>query len=578
MVDPLWSAVAGASVVALVWLLASLRKREQSPYGNAFELKLPDFASATTRDAAAAQILREVAGWVPGEGYYAYWLTGAGTTMRLCASFATPAAIAPLGVPADPTLVKPRMAGAKTEHWLELPFGRHLLIRIQIKHGERLPGAQLTRLERACEHYAPLTLAVERYFSAQEESAASRALMHSMQVALDATLRMDKGLEMLLNVARQLTEATLAIAVVEGPQQPLTLPETPEGRALGAEILAGKYPTLLTLPTEPDILPGGGLGALGDRYNACIRVPIVLQGRDPAGCFFLFTQHPPSLTPYQHAALRTLAERAEYLLSNQRQIQSGAGDYIETLRVLVQAMDGLTPYSMGHSDRLSRYARLIAQEMGLSNYEREAVALAAYFHDVGMVAVDNRMVLKPQQLTSDEYSLVKQHAELGAQLVSSLPGTLSPMVAGHHERWDGRGYPRGLKGDEIPLGARIIAAADLLEAKSTGRSYRQPLPFARVVQDLREAAGNHLDPQVVEAMLRVLGRQPLAVNNATPGGRCWEIKQMPEHVCAGCPNRTAQPVRCWENRANLCTRHGDTCETCVVYTSSLGLTTVPGRG
>jgi HD-GYP domain-containing protein (c-di-GMP phosphodiesterase class II) len=234
-------------------------------------------------------------------------------------------------------------------------------------------------------------------------------------------------------------------------------------------------------------------------------------------------------------------------------------------------MDELAPHSRGHSDRLARYARWTAEELGLSEGEVEATALAAFFHDVGMIHVPTDILLKPGRLTEEEYELIRNHASIGEQLAAPLQAAepIAQIVGGHHERWDGMGYPRGLKGEAIPLGARILAAVDLFDAKTTGRPGRPPLGLGRALEELQKASGSHLDPQVVHALVAAWAKHRQAAPRGLPVSPCWEIKQLPAHVCGGCPNRVADPVRCWEEPAKLCTRHGDECETCVVYSAAL---------
>jgi HD-GYP domain-containing protein (c-di-GMP phosphodiesterase class II) len=579
----------GAGAILIVWSLTALvsRLRRQNQIATVLLLN-PELDAVETLDEAATRILQQVATWVQGRAYHAYWLNADGTSLQLRASLTQHShpAVAPdysglvlesvtavaLAKQPDPTLEGPRVRGARDERWLDLPFGPHLLISIFIGPLGEVSAPFMAELAVACQVYAPFTLAVHQWFSAREEAERNRHLMDSTRIALDVTLHSERALELLLNVGSQAVEADAQVAIVEGTgDQPLTIANTPEGRRLGELILRGGEPALTMLPLQPDVVPGSQLATLGSAYNGCIRIPIVLNGNDSVGCFFYFTKQAPAVSTYQKAVLRTLGERAVQILANQRQMQGAAAEYLDTLRVLTTAMDGLSPNSQGHSDRLAFLARLIAAEMRMPEPEVEAVAMAAYFHDVGMVAVDPRVVLKPQQLTADEYAQVKRHAELGGQLVASLPAAipLAPIVAGHHERWDGHGYPRGLKGEEIPLGARILAAADLFEAKTTGRAYRAAVPYLKALEEIRTAAGNHLDPRVVKALMAAFERlqQPAAPN--LPLSPCWLLKQMPEHVCAGCPNRKPQPVRCWENMGNLCTRHGDRCEECLVYTEAM---------
>ncbi len=590
---PLWAYAASAGAVVLALLAVWLLVRRRRPVSVPLVLQ-PNLNDAPTVDRAVARILEQMAAWVPGQAYHAYWLSADGTILQLRASItdtANPAVVpdysglitedtplVPLGLPCSEKREQPEIVGGRAERWLEVPVGRHLAVRILLKHRQSIPAPLLQRLKEAGDMYAPLTLAIYEWFKARDNSERTRSLMDSTRVALDTTLRMDRALELLLRVGGNLIESRVNCAVVASAGNPLSLSDTPQGRGLGERILQGQVPALLSLPTGPDVVPGGNLGPMGISYNACVRVPLFLEG-EPLGCFFYFVQQAIRLNSYQTAVLKALGDRGAHLVMSQRQVQSASASYMETLHVLVNAMDGLSPHSLGHSDRLARYARLVAIELGLDDREVEAVAMAAYFHDVGMVAVDPRVVLKPDRLTADEYEQVKSHAELGAQMVGPLqdPLPLAALVASHHERWDGHGYPQGLKGEDIPVGARIISAVDLFDAKTTGRSYRSPLPFARALHDVSRAGGSHLDPRVAEAFVAAMERPRRQAGSGLPLAPCWEIKQLPAHVCAGCPNRLEQVARCWDNRDHLCTRHGDQCETCIVYTETVsrGVSSAP---
>lgn len=583
---PMWAyLVAACGVVALlavvlfVLLLVEVHKRrQQRPL-----LLAPQLENGAATDKIVAEMLDQVATWVPGQGYHGYWLNPEGNALQLKASISggTDPAVAPdysglviedtplvpLSLPAAEMPAAPEVVGARAERWLHLPFGDHFLVRVALGFRQNVPAALLARLAEAAELNRPLVIAVHAWLQARDAGHRARSLMDSTQVALDTTLRPDRGAELLLRVGAQVAEAEEYCALLAGSGKPLLLASSDNGRAMGERILNGDIPMLLTLPADPDVVPGKDLGRLGHQVNACIRVPVVLA-TEPVGCFFYFTERAARLSSYQTAVLRAMGERTAHLIARQRQMLSAAEGYLDTMRVLVEAMDGLSPHTVGHSDRLARYARLIAGQMGLPAAEAEAVSLAAYFHDVGMVAVDHRVVLKPGRLTGDEYEQVKAHAELGGQLLSSLPSSLplGPIVASHHERWDGHGYPNRLKGEAIPLGARIISAADLFDAKTTSRAYRAPLVFRDALADLSAAAGSHLDPQVVEAFARAWDLQRRQAALGQPLERCWELKQLPAHICQGCPNRVDKVVRCWEAPDHLCNRHGDQCETCVVYT------------
>ncbi len=586
---PWWvSAAAGAASILLAWIISSLvfggaRRRRGDPVA---PVSLPGLENVQSLDEASARILDHVATWVKGKSYHAYWLDDKGGAWWLRASLTRPeypdvapnysglvmdgSRAVPLSLPFDATLTSSRIRGPRDERWLDLPIGKDLLVTVLLGPIGALSVAEIRRLDQSCQTLAPLALTVRRWRSAMEEAQHYRDLLESTRVALDVTLHIDRAVELLLNVGGQAVEALVQVAVVEGPKEPLIISNSSEGKALGRRIAENAEPRLMALPPQPDVVPGSRMPTLGSLYNGCVRVPVMVSGKEPVGCFFYFMKHAPAVNGYQTAVLRALGERASQLVASQRQVQNASAGYADTLGILVNAMDGLSPHSQGHSLRVARLARMIAGQMKLPPDEAQAVAQGAFYHDVGMVAVDPRVVLKPQKLTSGEYQQVKRHAELGGQLVSALPAALplGEIVAGHHERWDGDGYPRGLRGEEIPLGARIVAAADLFEAKTTGRAYRSPVPFLQAVQDIRAAAGSHLDPQVVGALVAAFAEAARAVSPSLPLAACWEMRCIPAAVCSGCVNRQTGAGRCWEAGSNLCSRHGDRCAECLVYTEA----------
>jgi putative nucleotidyltransferase with HDIG domain len=179
------------------------------------------------------------------------------------------------------------------------------------------------------------------------------------------------------------------------------------------------------------------------------------------------------------------------------------------------------PYTHGHSGRVARYASVIASQMGLSRTEVAKVRAAAAVHDVGKLETPIEVLHKPGPLTDEEFDLIKRHAADGARMVSILTEDeeLTAMVRHHHERLDGSGYPSRLSGDEIPLGARIIAVADTFDAMTSNRAYRSAKPHKVAIDVLRAEAGFQLDPTAVNAFLSIyFGRRPLGAFVALSNG------------------------------------------------------------
>jgi putative nucleotidyltransferase with HDIG domain len=172
------------------------------------------------------------------------------------------------------------------------------------------------------------------------------------------------------------------------------------------------------------------------------------------------------------------------------------------LRALNRAVESKDLYTLGHTRRVSRHSYSLAKKLRLPLHEVEKVRVAADVHDVGKTHVPDEILRKPDRLTDHEYAIMKKHSEVGAEIVACLgDDELTRIVRAHHERWDGRGYPDGLAGTDIPLGARIIAVADTYDAITTTRSYRTKSSYKKAIRILREESGRQFDPKVVDAFV-----------------------------------------------------------------------------
>jgi HD-GYP domain-containing protein (c-di-GMP phosphodiesterase class II) len=196
--------------------------------------------------------------------------------------------------------------------------------------------------------------------------------------------------------------------------------------------------------------------------------------------------------------------------------------------MLAGAVDEKDPYTRGHSDRVTKYSLMIATEMGLDPEFLEILRISAQLHDVGKIGIEDRILKKPGALTPEEFEIMKTHTTRGANILRPVP-QLREMLPGielHHEALNGRGYPYGLKGEEVPLLARVIAVADTFDALTTNRPYQRahdPVEALRIIQNL---SGQRLDPGAVVALLAVYQRgeirihksltQPMPLESAAP--------------------------------------------------------------
>jgi len=174
-----------------------------------------------------------------------------------------------------------------------------------------------------------------------------------------------------------------------------------------------------------------------------------------------------------------------------------------TLQALTAAVDAKDSYTASHSLGVTDYAVLLGEHMGLQADEIELLERAALLHDIGKIGVSEEILLKPSRLTIDEFSIVQRHSAAGGKIIESIPflQTLVPLIRHHHEHWNGRGYPDGLAGEQIPRLARVLAVADAFDAMTSDRPYRQAmiLPEARI--ELMRGRGTQFDPHVVDAFL-----------------------------------------------------------------------------
>ncbi len=221
----------------------------------------------------------------------------------------------------------------------------------------------------------------------------------------------------------------------------------------------------------------------------------------------LSPNHPVTFTAFRKADVALLAPLAglmELHARGSRRYQDLKELLVGLTRSLTLALDAKDSYTFGHSERMARIAVELGRELGLSDDELSDIYLAGLLHDVGKIGVRDAVLSKPGPLTPEEFEHIKQHVTIGYKILADLRPirNLLPGVLYHHERYDGKGYPDGLAGDNIPLLARILSVADGYDAMSTARPYRDPMPCRKVEQILAEGAATQWDKQVIDAFMR----------------------------------------------------------------------------
>ena len=256
---------------------------------------------------------------------------------------------------------------------------------------------------------------------------------------------------------------------------------------------------------------------------------------------------PPKLTDLIRAIERALAKRRielarkRYQKKLERKVRDRTGElrtalrniqhtYQTTLLALVRALDAREHETSDHSQRVVKYTEAIAERLGLRGPELEEIGRGALLHDIGKIGVPDAVLLKPAKLTTEEWKEMRRHPDIGYDMIRSIEFLSTPaaIVLSHQERFDGRGYPRKLQGDEIHIGARIFAVADTLDAMTSDRPYRKGTTFENAVDEIQRCAGSQFDPEVVRAFLDIGVKNLRRIKDdmaAAKGREAGEIEQ-----------------------------------------------------
>ena len=237
-----------------------------------------------------------------------------------------------------------------------------------------------------------------------------------------------------------------------------------------------------------------------------VLVPLIAHD-NPIGLIDIITDSPEgSITNKDMSLLTILAKQAALSIESVRLYESMKKDQANIIRALSSLVDAKDHYTLGHSQKVSAYAVRVAEKMKLDEKETENIKYAALLHDIGKIGIPDDIIKKPSKLSDDEFKIVVQHPVIGARIIkeiASLAGMV-PIILHHHERFDGKGYPNGLKGKDIPVGARIVHAADAYDTMVSARSYRDMLPSELAISELRKNAGTQFDPEIVDIFIGVV--------------------------------------------------------------------------
>jgi putative nucleotidyltransferase with HDIG domain len=240
------------------------------------------------------------------------------------------------------------------------------------------------------------------------------------------------------------------------------------------------------------------------RPSAFLLAPVV-SGGELQGALLLGYREFPDASRETLIRLRQIADQAAIALNRARLLEELTENDLGTLQALARTVDTNSPWTAGHSQRVTALAMDIGRKMGLQQQELDLLHRGGLLHDLGKIGISPSILEKPGKLTEEEFAVMRRHPSAGASILGPIPNLqkVIPIVSQHHERFDGKGYPNGLSGEAISLHARILALADVWDALSSVRPYRPGWPRKAVIAHLRENAGLHFDPAVVEVFLDI---------------------------------------------------------------------------
>ena len=285
--------------------------------------------------------------------------------------------------------------------------------------------------------------------------------------------------------------------------------------AIGRAAVDGRPVQIPDVEAEPDYPFHPLVRAEG--FRAIMAVPMLARG-ELLGGVVVWRRTPGPFPPEQVQLLEALAQQSAAAIRNARLYAALEKAYDDTLEALTAALDVRDRDTEGHSRRVAALALAIGRELGLPHEQLQALYRGGLLHDIGKIGIPDRILHKPGPLDEEEWAVMRRHPRLGFKVLDGVEFLMagSEVVLYHHERYDGKGYPMGLRGDAIPLVARVFAVADAYDAMTSPRPYRAPMDSRSAIEEIVRNAGSQFDPQVVRAFLRVVGAPGSGSNGTHP--------------------------------------------------------------
>ena len=424
------------------------------------------------------------------------------------------------------------------------------------------PGRGLRKLMASVA--APLAHAIalaREQAQLQEQLTAYETQSDVSRQMLRSAFELDEFLNLLLDLAVKASGAQagfIALADESGAIHLHTAANLPDGLMDGVDLTPGAGFLEWLDEAEQSLYVSNFARAAELGIRAILAVPLVDEER-LLGVLSLMNLE-GGQTPAEHSLtlLGIFAEQIQLVLGNVRLFEVFNQRFVDTIHALAYALDARYPHGASHRRRVTDWALAIGRKLGLSQDQLETLQVAGLGHDVGMCGI----VEVEHGFQADFH-----HPTIGASMFNVLPNgqAISEIIATHHEWYDGWGFPAGLKGDEIPIGGRILALAEFITESTTADPIQAAFPPSKLIAEIETRRGRQFDPAVVDAWRNVFDQQRDQAAIGDPFQPCYQFKGEPDAACADCPARAAT-APCWTIPGVRCVHHGDPdCANCFIY-------------
>lgn len=392
-------------------------------------------------------------------------------------------------------------------------FVENILLKKEVEHKERLEKLNRELLFKVEELH--ILNKIMRNFNTISQSA------DVFKRVIDLTLEITPADDSRFYVINEALKKPVAIAAHSATERGGKQPENPtrSAPAAGPEDAAIENLILESVADEMPLLVSENRGARGlaEDIRSFMAVPLKIREKVFGVLTAVVREAEPRFNEKDLYYLSFMTQNAAYAIENLALYENIYENLFSTLFAFVKAIEARDQYTQQHSNRVTGIAIAIGKQLGCTTEEIGILNLAGHLHDIGKIGIPDDILLKPGRLTPEEYEIIKGHSNIGASIVGQLGlwDREQQIIRSHHERYDGTGYPDGLKGEEIPLLARILSIADVYDAMASDRTYRKRMAESRILEIIQDGAGSQFDPTIVRIFMQLYHEGKIA-------GQEWE--------------------------------------------------------